>query len=66
MVNIQVEHKSYFFVEFLYNLCYHFNVIRIGDKHMKDTFLVQSKLQNGGGYLNKVNNSSFHMSKYNG
>ena len=33
---------------------------------MKDTFLVQSKLQNGGGYLNKVNNSSFHMSKYNG
>ena len=34
---------------------------------MKDTFLVQNKLQNGGGgYLNKVNNSSFHMSKYNG
>ncbi len=33
---------------------------------MKDTFLVQSKLQNGGGYLSKVNNLSFHMSKYNG
>ena len=33
---------------------------------MKDTFLVQYKLQNGGGYLVKVNNSSFHMSKYNG
>ena len=34
---------------------------------MKNTFSVQYKLQNGGGgYLSKVNNSSFHMSKYNG
>ena len=33
---------------------------------MKNTFLVQFKLQNGGGYLSKVNNLSFHMSKYNG
>lgn len=33
---------------------------------MKYTFLVQYKLQNGGGYIVKVNNSSFHMSKYNG
>jgi|GEM_PF-3931308 len=32
---------------------------------MKNTFLVQYKLQNGG-YLSKVNNLSFHMSKYNG
>lgn len=31
---------------------------------MKNTFLVLKKLQNGGGYLNKLNNSSFHMSKY--
>lgn len=33
---------------------------------MKYTFLVQYKLQNGGGYLGEVNNLSFHMSKYNG
>lgn len=33
---------------------------------MKDTFLVLKKLQMGGGYLYKVNNYSFHMSKYNG
>lgn len=28
---------------------------------MKNTFLVLKKLQNGGGYLNKLNNSSFHV-----
>ena len=33
---------------------------------MKNAFLVLKKLQNGGGYLVKVNNLSFHMSKYNG
>ena len=33
---------------------------------MKDTFLVQNKLRNGGGYLDNINNSSFHVSKYNG
>ena len=26
---------------------------------MKDTFSVQNKLQNGGGYLNSINNYSF-------
>lgn len=31
---------------------------------MKDTFLVLKKLQNGEGYLSKLNNSSFHMFKY--
>ena len=30
---------------------------------MKNAFLVLKKLQNGG-YLNKLNNSSFHVSKY--
>ena len=33
---------------------------------MKNTFLVQNKVQNGGGYLNNINNYSFHMFKYNG
>ena len=34
---------------------------------MKTYQLVQNKVQmGGGGYLVKVNNSSFHMSKYNG
>ena len=35
---------------------------------MKTYQLVQNKVQKkrGGGYLVKVNNSSFHMSKYNG
>ena len=33
---------------------------------MKDIFLVQNKLQNGGGYLDNINNSRFHMSNYNG
>ncbi len=32
---------------------------------MKNTFLVLKKLQTwGGGYLNKLNSSSFHVSKY--
>ena len=31
---------------------------------MKDTFLVLKKLQNGEGYLSKLNSSSFHVSKY--
>ena len=33
---------------------------------MKAYQLVHNKVQMGGGYLVKVNNSSFHMSKYNG
>lgn len=33
---------------------------------MKAYQLVQNKVQMGEGYLVKVNNSSFHMSKYNG
>ena len=33
---------------------------------MKTNSLVQNKVQNGGGYLDNINNSSFHMSKYNG
>ena len=33
---------------------------------MKTYQSVQNKVQMGGGYLDKVNNSSFHMSKYNG
>lgn len=33
---------------------------------MKAYQLVQNKVQMRGGYLVKVNNSSFHMSKYNG
>lgn len=31
---------------------------------MKNTFLVLKKLQTWGGYLNKLNSSSFHVSKY--
>ena len=33
---------------------------------MKTNSLVQYKVQIRGGYLNKVNNSSFHILKYNG
>ena len=34
---------------------------------MKTYQSVQNKVQNGGGgYLNSINNSSFHVSKYNG
>ena len=28
---------------------------------MKINYLVQNKIQNGGGYLNSINNYSFHV-----